>query len=719
MKLERSVIVNGLVLVLALGSGVALFATQKFASTDEQSSRQNNLCAELPRESVKRLRLRNGKESFALVRKAGADGGAPEFELEGQGPADTEAAESLLRALEVASFVRRFETKEVDSKAFGLDAPRAELHIELAGSELDIQVGKEAATGGSSYVRTTSRANGVKVGLVKDSTLKDLFPSADSLRPRSLLPLAVSELRELTFKDAGHDVHVHRGKGPSFLDAKGRRVARDAVERLGYELFAMKAERFLTPPEASAALDAGGALDATFARKDGVAFVARFGGTCPGSPDLSVFVRSQPAPLAACITPGARQLFWNAANNLDNEQTFDLHVDEVESVRIEQGDRKLELVRNDRGFSLRSPSVATVALDAGNDRIRALITEGNRVVEPDLAALGLAFPSGRVTLHSTSLHEPASFDEVLELGRAQRDGKLPVRRTEDGVVLLLDRDAARAFLVDSTLLRARELFDFGASDFVELELTFGREHEKLRRSPGGVFELVTPPAPHDASLSLELVQSLGALSVQRWVADDDDGSFGFETPRVRAELTLTPNDAGARHFTLLIGKDSGGGAYAKLAERAGVFVLERDFVEQLTTLLLTRAAFSSDPSSIERLELDLRGNRRVLARSGGTLRVVEGPSLPPDVIATISEVLASLRPEAAVHTGAARPDEGFDKPVLRAKVTARAGLGANKSFRIGAGDTYRDTAVYYARVDGIDATYVIAKSALRPLLDSL
>ncbi|HET9930065.1 MAG TPA: DUF4340 domain-containing protein [Polyangiaceae bacterium] len=719
MKLERSVIVNSLVLALALGSGVAVLVTRKFATTDEQSARKNNLCAELPREDVKRLRLREGANAFVLVRKAAVDGGAPEFELEGQGPADAEAAESLLRALEVASFDRRFDDKEVDLHAFGLDTPRAELHLELAASELEIEVGKAAATGAESYVRTRSRSHGVTVGLVKNATLKDLFPSADDLRPRTILPLAVSELREVAFKDAGHDVHVHRGKGPSFLDANNRRVARDAVERLGYELFGLKAERFVSLPEANAALDAGGSLDASFTRNDGVSFAARFGGTCPGAPDLSVFVRSKPTALAACITPGARQLFWNTANNLENEQTFDLHVDEVESVRIEQGDKKLELVRNERGFSLRAPSVATVALDAGNDRIRALIAEGTRVLEPDSSALGLGFPGGKVTLHSTSLHEPPSFDEVLELGRVQRDGRLPVRRAEDGVVLLLSRDVARAFQVDSTLLRARELFDFGASDFVELDVSFGREREKLRRSPAGVFELASPPAPHDATLSLELVQALGALSVQRWVADDDDGSFGLESPRVRAELTLTPNDGGARHFTLLIGKDTAGGAYAKLAERAGVFVLERDIVTQLTTLLLTRAAFASDPNSVERVELEHRGNRRVLTRSGGALRVVEGSTLPPDVIATISEVLANLRPEAALHSGAATADEGFEKPLLRAKVVTRAGLGVDKTFRIGAGDVYRDTPVYYARVDGIDATYVIAKSALRPLLDAL
>jgi hypothetical protein len=719
MKLERSLVINGIVVAAALGSVAAIVLTRGATTTEEQSARSNNLCAEFPRDTLKSLTIQNGDRKFTVERKQTIDAGVPEFVLKGEGPADAEAVESLLRALEVASFVRRFDENGVDRKAFGLDAPRASLHVEFGASELEIRVGKAAASSGESYVATRSRVRGENVGLVKDSTLKDLFPSADDLRPKTLLPLAVSELTELSFKDAGHDVHVHRSRGPSFVDRGGQRVQRDAIERLGYELFALKAERFLSLEEANAALAAGGSLDATFTRKDGVAFAARLGATCPSDKELSVFVRQKPTPLAACIAGGTRQLFWNAAQNLTNLDTFDLHVDEVETVRIERSGKKLELVRGERGFALRAPTSADVSLDAGNQRIRALITQGERAIEPDLAALGLTLPAGKVVLHSTSLQQTPSFDEVLDLGRPRADGRLPVRRAEDGVVLLLDRDAARAFQVDSTLLRSSELFDFGLSDFVELDVTWGREHEQLRRTPAGAFELVTPAAPHDATLSLELVQALGTLSVSRWVSDEDDGSFGFSTPRVRAELSLTTADAGARHFTLLIGNDTAGGAYAKLAEQPGVFVLERDLISRLTTLLLTRAPFSSDSNTLERVELVHRGVKRTLARSGAELRVVDGPTLPADVIATITQALGNLRAEAAVHTGPPTPDEGFAKPLLESKISTRPGLGANKSFRIGAGDTFRDTPVYYARVDGIDATYAIPKSTLRPLLDAL
>ena len=198
-------------------------------------------------------------------------------------------------------------------------------------------------------------------------------------RAKALEPLA-SELKELSFKDAGHEASLRRGRGPSWLDVRGERVQRDAVDRLGYELFALKAERFPSVAEANAALARGGSLDATFTRNDGARFVARFGGQCPSDAELGVFVRTEPSPSAACVAGGTRQLFWNTTSNLKNDAAFDLHMDEVELLRIERGDRKLELARGERGFTLRAPSHAEVPLDVGNRRIQALVTaEGTRV----------------------------------------------------------------------------------------------------------------------------------------------------------------------------------------------------------------------------------------------------------------------------------------------------------------------------------------------------
>ena len=76
--------------------------------------------------------------------------------------------------------------------------------------------------------------------------------------------------------------------------------------------------------------------------------------------------------------------------------------------------------------------------------------------------------------------------------------------------------------------------------------------------------------------------------------------------------------------------------------------------------------------------------------------------------------LSETRAEGLVHPGEPRSDEGFDKPL--ATVTVHGGTSSFK-MSIGRGDSWRDTNVFYARRDGVDATFAIAQSKLRSLLD--
>ncbi|HEY3667867.1 MAG TPA: hypothetical protein VGL19_17815, partial [Polyangiaceae bacterium] len=61
--------------------------------------------------------------------------------------------------------------------------------------------------------------------------------------------------------------------------------------------------------------------------------------------------------------------------------------------------------------------------------------------------------------------------------------------------------------------------------------------------------------------------------------------------------------------------------------------------------------------------------------------------------------------------------EGFGKPSLVLRLTPKVGAGQTLTF--GAGDSWRSTSVFYLRVSGINATYVVAQSKVRALSDSL
>jgi hypothetical protein len=87
------------------------------------------------------------------------------------------------------------------------------------------------------------------------------------------------------------------------------------------------------------------------------------------------------------------------------------------------------------------------------------------------------------------------------------------------------------------------------------------------------------------------------------------------------------------------------------------------------------------------------------------------------VLSPVLEALATLRAEAAVHTGKPQPSEGFSAPALEITADPSPGLGGSRRIRIGAQEVFRGLPVRYARVDGIDATFVIAENKLRPVLD--
>ena len=286
------------------------------------------------------------------------------------------------------------------------------------------------------------------------------------------------------------------------------------------------------------------------------------------------------------------------------------------------------------------------------------------------------------------------------------------------MVLALGREAARAFAVDTTLLRGLELLEFTAGELSSLTLS-GPVQQRLTRNAEGLFELEAPSGfSVDGPLATDLAFELGSLSALRWVADADDGAFGLQNPLTRVEIGFRAGDAGQRQRTLLVGGLVSGGHFARFDDDPAVFVIERELVEKLQMLLIDRSEFVFDPAGIARLELSRQGRKIVLAESAGALNALEPKDFPPAQLQAIVDALGTLRAEAALHVGKARPEEGLANPELELRVERRPGRGPTRTITIGAADAWRGESVYYARINGVDASFVIARGKLRALLDA-
>jgi hypothetical protein len=715
VKLGQRELVSVALALLALVSVAAVLFTRNAPTTAEKDARASNLLASFREEDVERLELRRG--SSVTVVERGADGTSYSLRAPSPEPADAAAVERLIDGLGFATPLRRLGA--ADPTPLGLSSPRATLVLVMGGKTARLSLGKAApAPTGAAYVGVSGDGVTAFSAVVSREVAALLETTADDLRDRNLVKLAASEVAELGLERSDASFRLVRGAGASFrLEGLGR-ARRDALEPLFTALGELRAEPFVDVALAERSRGSAARTVLRLVPRDAAKphLVLELGGACPDKAGTLAIVRGA-THRAGCVRDEVARAFSVDREALLDDTAFWSRTDEVETLAVTRGERRLVLTRSGTAFLLREPTTAAVELDAGNARLSAIVRAGGELLTgADLAKLGLSPARDRVVL-TVLAREDKATEETLELGQVEADGTLVGRRVDDGAVLRFSREAARAFLVDSTLLRARRLLDFSLSGLVELE-TSRPEPQILRRVPNG-FELAVPPGfQTDGSLATEAVLALGSLTAVRWVADADDGSFGLGTPRLTVRLRFDA-DGGVTERLLVVGGAAPGGYHARFGDDQGVFLLERAVVERLETLFIDRAAPMSDPETLARIRLKHGEKTLTLERRGGALVATAGASVDQNVLTPALEALAALRAEAAVHTGKAQPSEGFASPALDVTVEPSPGLGAPRRLRIGAQEVFRGLPVRYARVDGIDATFVIAENKLRPILELL
>jgi hypothetical protein len=713
VTLGRSEIASLVLAAVAVASAALVFATRNAPTTAETSERSNHVLPVWRKDEIGRIALEIGKERLEIERA----GDAWNLTLPVREPADAAAVDRLLDGIGFATVSRRVTSE--DRARHGTATPRARLVLGAGERSYTLSLGAETPTpAGAAYVEVADPSGSRTVSVVTREVAALLLTPPDDFRRHALVGFGTRELGALEIEGAHGKLRLVRGKGVGFLLDGKERADRDRSEPLLAAVSGLSATRFLELAAAERARAGTPALSVRLFRRNSAEKpeILEIGGPCPNQPDEVVAIARAPFARAACVKREAAAPLLLMAPALRATAPFSARKDEVETLLLERGGRSLVMTRRGNGFRLQKPSEADIDLEAGNQRLEAILrAPAELVANPAPKELGLEPPSGRAVLTVIGDDDKAS-EETLELGAVKPDGTLYVRRAEDGVVLAVNRDAARAFQVDSTLLRSRKILDFALSALAELELDVP-EHQLLRRSPNG-FELALPRGfEHDGELATQAVLALGSLTAQRFVADEDDGSFGFEKPLLTARFRVDAGDAGTNDGKLVVGRAAPGGYFAKLTSAPGVFLIERAVVERLSVLFVNRGVFLGDPKLLARLRFESAGKQVVLERRAGELVPAAGSGLDAAALAPALEALAALRAEAAVHTGPARANEGFVAPALTVTLEPSPGLGPPRSFRIGKSDSFLDQSVRYARADGTDATFVIAESKLRPMFD--
>jgi Domain of unknown function (DUF4340) len=723
MKLARSTIINASIAALACASFAAVVATRSTPTTADAEERGQSLLPGFRSEEVQRLELDNGGQKLAIERTPGLDGGSAAFQLVSpvKELADAAAVDKFMTALASAHALRPVDSGPPPS-AFELDKPRLRVKVRSESSSYALLIGGAApAPAGARYVQVSSGNDAPKIVVVDKSAAEDLAVDLDAFRQRSVVPVSEADVTRIAITSPKLAVTLQRASGIGFLiDRMPKLLAdRETMSSLFFQLSRLSANRFLSATQAEAALGTNRAHFEVETKATKQVFSFDVGGSCPDDPAQLVVVRRAPDAQSACASRELEATLRLAADDFVDRHPFSLHADEVEELDITGGKSKFALLRKGNAFVLHSNADHDVELEAGNQRITALLEAvGERVTDKKPSELGLDPAPVTVTLRSSAARDADVVEQVVRVGNTDSDGNLLVYREQDGVVLSVPRQQARFFVPDSTLLYARKLTEFGISSFISAEITRPEGTESLGRGANDELALNEPKGFElDGALGSDLIQALGSLTADRFVADRDDGSFGLAKPSLSVRFVSKSDTNPRNEHVLRFGSETALGVYATLDEGGPVFVLQRSVRDTCDTLLINRSVFPTMAEAFNAISIEAHGRSLRLERHGEQLTPAPASSLPQDRVADLLDALGNLHPEVAVHTGPATAAEGMDKPSLTLHLTPKVGPVQTVTF--GAGDSWRSTSVFYLRVAGVNATFVMAQSKVRALSDAL
>ncbi len=604
--------------------------------------------------------------------------------------------------------------------------------------------------------------------------------SADAYREPSLVGQEKStNFRHVELRSAaGGEVVLDKGEHATWRLAKGLpvgggapiRVDADVFDGLAQSLADLRADPFL-PDDTLVDTAQGGTLDVK--QKDGMPEVhVAWGGACPKDPKLVVVQMRAPEKATGCVPrlvigglerPASQWVDTGAFGLLFGSENA--KISEIEAVEIELSGKKLvDGERAGEGLHLRAPTNSEADKDATDRLLRALaLLRGTplRVAPEKLASYGLAPAAGRATLRrrvdaATSGDAPPEggtsqdWSQTIEFsapiedpdagsaakgangasGAAGAGAKgeparfVFVKRLDDGAVLRVPATEASVLgAAAGRLVQSPFLVDLAADALervtVKSDAPFAVPFDLTK--DGAVYRLVAPSdVGTDPAAAVELGKQLATLTCQRWVAEKDDGNFGFAKPSVSISVKL----GGAKASELVI--DLGapapeGGVYARVRGRDPICTLADGKRDALVRPPFDRGILGVDPTDAPRVLLTRDKTTRALRFTDAKVWREDADAGSPggDVIArTLADLVVGMRAEALAHLGEAAKDEGFATPTLVIETRGEDGK-PKRRIVVGEASRFDRTRIYWARVDGVNATFTLSRDDVDRILTSM
>ena len=475
---------------------------------------------------------------------------------------------------------------------YGLESPRCTVALDLGGRKQAVLFGRNAPVGDALYVKDADRGDIVAT----ESSVTNNFPTnVVALRDRALLSGSAFDVKRLDLRGGGRLVQLTKtDKGEWQMQQPiVARADRGAVQGVLDAAFDWKVAEFTADGVADFTpygLDEN-AVKITVNAGDKANEQVLLVGKQAGTNAAQVFASTPPEKAVYAVSTDALAKVSIKINDLRDRRLFTLSTFDVAGLKVQQGEKKLELQKNTNGeWSLVQPR----AEKADGQRVQDFLTQltGVKIEEfldqnaANPGALGLAAPAWRVTLLKTSAtaatNAPAKVipgedtQTLLISGQARPNARTAVRLEHEATPYEIASAAITNLTADPLVFRTRDLLAVNPSDVLKLTVVRGNVTQSVERASGTNDFAVTAPVkgPADKEQISEVLNAFCYLRAIRFVtADEKDlGKFGLAQPELA--LTLAPKGDASQAKTVLLGATTEGGRFGMIRGQDLVFVLD-------------------------------------------------------------------------------------------------------------------------------------------------
>ena len=462
-QIRRRLLWDGALLVLALASGISVFLARRCNSLVSRSDTATLLFPSLSGGPPHSLSVTREGMTVRVVNQS-KDSDSPVWYAESpwNREGDLATIDSVITTLRDLQVVRRLSIgpqATANLTGLGLDRPQSTWQIELNGALCTLKVGANAPPPRSgTYIEVVGPSPSARQFFVVSGDISQLTLQPERLLESRLLPYVPSDVRMLKVdSERNHGTYQFDTSRARWFESDGqhRRISREKIEKLLFDLTNLKSEHFLSPRDDDQSKH-GRALATVILEleKPRTQVAVELYDSCGKWPELSTFRISGAKGVAACTSaPGLATALTEAAPSWIDDRLFSVRTDEIESLRVELDGHSLELEREEYGFLLSGPQPRRIDVDTGNELLQTLTSIHGVMIDPasDNAHADLK-ANNFILVRSAVVGATDRYEERVLIGPEQSGGQRWAKRVADSTFLRLDAKASSSLKLESKLM---------------------------------------------------------------------------------------------------------------------------------------------------------------------------------------------------------------------------------------------------------------------------